>query len=416
MLDLEVYRYGGRAALDGLPLYGGRDPVTDLPFTYPPVAALLMAPLAVLPGVVASSLWTVLSVGALVAVVGIAVGEVGRRVRGPGPRDPASSGLGRSAARRRSVVARFFGRGAGASSRNRPEGAGSRDPGWACRPSSAAAVVGVAAACVVLEPVWLTLAFGQVNLLLMLLVVVDLLVPDRRWAGVLVGLAAGIKLTPLVFVVMLVLVGRRTAAGRAVGAFLVTVAVGFVVLPGTAWVFWSEAISDPGRVGGPAYAGNQSVYGALARLLDGEPPRVLWVAVAGVLAVGVLVVAARVWRSGDRVLGTGLAGLSMLVASPISWTHHWVWALLVGVALVARSWRWGLAWAAVFVAAPGWWFPHGAEREHDWGLAAHVVGNAYLLAALVVAAWAAWWVRPGSGGRGRDAVTGVDREHALDGA
>lgn len=379
LLDLEVYRYGGRAVLDGVPLYGGRDPVTDLPFTYPPFAALVLVPVALVPGTVAAALWTALSVGGLVAVVAVAVAGA------PG-QGPAPAGLGRSAG----------------------------TAPWPDAP--AAAVVGVAAACVVLEPVWQTLAFGQVNLVLLVLVVVDLLSPDRRWAGVLVGVAAGIKLTPLVFVVMLFLVGRRAAAGRAVGTFLLTLVVGFVVLPATAWTFWSDAISDPERVGGPAYAGNQSVYGALARLVDGEPSRVLWVLVAGPLAVGVLAVAAAVWRRGDRVLGTGLGGLAMLVASPISWSHHWVWAVLVGVALVARSWRWGLAWAVVFVAAPGWWFPHGDDREHGWGVVAHVLGNAYLLAALVVAGWAAWTVRPGSGGRGRHVVAGVDREHALDGA
>ena len=147
--------------LDGLPASTSRDPVTGLPFTYPPFAAVVMVPLALLPAWLAAALWTGASVGALAAVV--------------------------------VVVRRALGRPA---------------PGWLV-----ALVTGGALA---LEPVWQNLAFGQVNLFLMLAVLVDLLRPERRWSGVLVGIAAGVKLTPLVFVVLLVLVGRRAAAGRAV--------------------------------------------------------------------------------------------------------------------------------------------------------------------------------------------------------
>lgn len=409
LLDLEVYRYGGRAVLDGIPLYDGRDPVTDLPFTYPPVAALLMVPVALLPGWTAAATWTATSALALVGVVGLVVA---RATWGSGP-VPEGPPVAERLAARGSVVAHFGGSGRRVSD-DAPAGPSGPGPRGVVARASAWPVVGVAAASVALEPVWQTLAFGQVNLLLMLLVVVDLLFPDRRWAGVLVGIAAGIKLTPLVFVVLLVLVGRRVAAARAVGAFLVTIAVGFLVLPSTAWTFWAEAIRDPERVGGPAYSGNQSVFGALARLVDGEPSTAGWLLVAGPLAVAVLVVAALVWRSGDRVLGTGLGGMAMLLASPISWSHHWVWALVVGLALVERSRPWAAAWVAVFVAAPVWWFAHGEDREHGWGVLAHVVGNAYLLAALALAAWAAWTVWRWSGRGGGDAVAGVDRQHALD--
>src|SRR4029079_12279068 len=95
----------------------------------------------------------------------------------------------------------------------------------------------------------------------------------------LVGLAAGVKLTPLVFVVLLVLVGRRTAAGRAVVAFAATVAVGFAVLPGAA-SYWTDGLLDANRVGPPALAHNQSAYGVLTRLLGAQPTTVVWLAVA----------------------------------------------------------------------------------------------------------------------------------------
>ena len=106
----------------------------------------------------------------------------------------------------------------------------------------------------------------------MLAVLVDLVGPERRWSGVLVGIAAGVKLTPLLFVVLLVLVGRRTAAGRAVAAFAGTVAIGFAAMPGAAAAYWTHGLFDASRVGPPALAHNQSVYGALSRLLDGSRP------------------------------------------------------------------------------------------------------------------------------------------------
>ena len=332
--DLFVYLYGGRAVLDRLDIYESPDPVTGLHFTYPPFAAVLMVPPALLPTWLAGALWTGASVGALAAVV-----VVVRRA------------LGQSA------------------------------PGWL--------VALLTCGALALEPVWQNLTFGQTNLILMLAVVVDLIRPERRWSGVLVGIAAGVKLTPLVFVILLVLVGRRAAAGRAALAFAGTVAVGFAVMPGSAARYWADNLVDASRIGPPELAHNQSVYGALTRLLDGPPPTWAWLAVAGPLSVAVLFVGAAWWRRGDRVLGTCLGALAMLLASPISWSHHWVWAVPAALALWQRS-RWaGGAWTAVFVARPIVWPPWGQHREFSWSPLDHFVGNSYLLAALAVSVWAA---------------------------
>ena len=79
----------------------------------------------------------------------------------------------------------------------------------------------------------------------------------------------------------------------------------------------------------------------------------------------------------------------MLVASPVSWSHHWVWAVPVALAMWERT-RWAaVAWTAVFVARPILWPPWGHGREYGWDSLDHVVGNAYLLAALAVSGWAA---------------------------
>lgn len=332
--DLHVYRYGGDAVLHQWPVYDADDPVTGYPFTYPPFAAALFVPLAPVPGWLAAAIWTAASAAALVGCVMVAL-----------------HALGRSA------------------------------PGWL--------VLGAGAASLALEPVWQNFSFGQVNTIVMLAVLVDLLHPERRWSGVLTGVAAGIKLTPLVFVVLLVLVGRRTAAGRAVLAFAGTIAVGFAALPGSATTYWTDGLLDASRVGPPALAHNQSVYGALTRL-GGEPaPDWLWVLVAGPVALGVLLVAAAWWRRGDRLLGTCLGALSMLVASPVSWSHHWVWAVPVALLLWERSRVAAAAWTAVYVARPFVWPPWAEGREYDWRWWEHLPGNAYLIAALALAGGAA---------------------------
>jgi alpha-1,2-mannosyltransferase len=149
--DLSVYRYGGDAVLDLSSPYDARDPATGYPFTYPPAAAVLMAPLALVPGTATAALWTAASAACLAAAVVL---------------------LGRTS-------------------------------GWSSPWMLASVVVGAIA----LEPVWQNFAFGQINTLVMLAVLADMLRPERRTAGVLLGLAAAVKLTPLIFVVLLVMVG-----------------------------------------------------------------------------------------------------------------------------------------------------------------------------------------------------------------
>ncbi|MGD9959419.1 glycosyltransferase 87 family protein [Nocardioides sp.] len=332
--DLYVYLQAGRSVLDGLPVEHPVDPVTGLSFTYPPFAALVMVPLALVPGCLAAAFVTGASVAALAATV--------RVVR---------IALARPA------------------------------PGWL--------VALVTVGALALEPVWQNLTFGQVNLVLMLAVVLDLLRPDRRWCGVLIGIAAAVKLTPLVFVLLLLLVGRRTAAGRAVLVFAGSVAIGFALMPGWAASYWSHGLFDARRVGPPGLAHNQSIYGVLTRLLDGPPPTLLWLAVAAPLAAAILVLGAWWWRHGDRVLGTCLGAVAMLLASPVSWSHHWVWAAPIALLLWERA-RWAcVLWGVVFVARPIVWPPYGRGREAAWSPLEHVAGNAYVLAALALCIWAA---------------------------
>lgn len=335
VLDLTVYRFGGEAILsEPGRLYDVREPGSGLPFTYPPIAAVLMVPLALVPLGLAVAAWTVLCVLALGAVLRLAL-------------------LSR---------------------------------GWSATPTTVAVLTGGALAS---EPVWATLAFGQVNLFLLLAVLVDLLAVRGRARGVLIGIAAAIKLTPLLFIAYLVLRGEWRAAGTAIAAFLACHLVGFVVLPEASAAYFGGVAFDPNRVGGVPFASNQSVLGVLTRMGGAEPSTAVWFVVAGALAGVVLLLAVRVSHT-DALLGAGLAGLAMLVASPISWSHHWVWCVPLAVALWSRSRPLALVWLAVFASTCIFRVPTHDDRELAWAWWQQIVGNAYVWAALLVVVWLAW--------------------------
>ena len=273
------------------------------------------------------------------------------------------------------------------------------------------ALIGVIA----LEPFPKTMEYAQVNAILMALVAVDLfLVPERsRWRGALSGLAAAIKLTPAVAI--LVLLARRewraaaTMAGSAVGLTLLAA----LAAPAESWEFFTSAMWDPGRAGFADYSGNQNLKGAIARGLPEAAWNLTW-AVCSLLAV---VVAWFLCRRLDRLRGAGGAAggpgqddgliLSLqisvvmvlgLLISPISWSHHWVWCLPVLMSVAAATWRWrstalGIAGAAgvlVFILAMQWWFPEQNHVEQNWPAWAKAVGSSYTWWALGCGA-VLWW-------------------------
>ena len=273
------------------------------------------------------------------------------------------------------------------------------------------ALIGVIA----LEPFPKTMEYAQVNAILMALVAVDLfLVPQRsRWRGALSGLAAAIKLTPAVAI--LVLLARRewraaaTMAGSAVGLTLLAA----LAAPAESWEFFTSAMWDPGRAGFADYSGNQNLKGAIARGLPEAAWNLTW-AVCSLLAV---VAAWFLCRRLDRLRGAGRAAggtgqddglvLSLqisvvmvlgLLISPISWSHHWVWCLPVLMSVAAATWRWrstalGVAGAAgflVFVLAMQWWFPEQNHVEQNWPAWAKAVGSSYTWWALGCGA-VLWW-------------------------
>ncbi|HXS66191.1 MAG TPA: glycosyltransferase 87 family protein [Streptosporangiaceae bacterium] len=210
------------------------------------------------------------------------------------------------------------------------------------------------------EPVTKALFLGQIEPLLLLLVAWDLTRNDEwRWKGIGIGVAAGIKLIPLLFIPYLLAAGKIRQAAAATAAFAATVAIGFIVLPEPSISYWlSGYFVRPGRTGGVDALVNQSLLGMIARQSGGGvAAQPAWLPIAvGVGLIGIAG-AALLARSGRPVHGWVLIGLTSLLISPISWDHHWVWiipviALLAGELMTSQTWRrWLFLAGAVLVTA-----------------------------------------------------------------
>jgi hypothetical protein len=350
-VDLDVYRRGGEAVLGGRGLYGLRFPGA-LAFTYPPIGALLFTALVPLRMSVLEPLFTGASMVLLPVTFMLALRLA-----------PARERLTRGRAACVALIA--------------------------------------AAGALWLEPVWTALRYGQIDLLIAALVLYDLSRDGRRrWQGLATGLAAGLKLTPAIFVVYLLLTRRSRAAALALVTFAATVVIGFALIPRDASTFWGGAFADPSRVGRPENAANQSLRGAYVRLLHSLSVSPVWVLSA--IAVGALgmALAARAGRSGDDVRGFSLCALTALLISPVSWSHHWALAapalLLLGWSAVRVRSRVGLL-AFALAAAVGlshviWWVPvnHPPHSELHLDVLQLLYANAYVLIAVLVLLTAAW--------------------------
>jgi alpha-1,2-mannosyltransferase len=253
-----------------------------------------------------------------------------------------------------------------------------------------------------IEPTRETITFGQLNMLLIVLIVGDLLVAvPRKWrlAGAGIGLATAVKLFPGLFIVYLLVTRRWRAAivasTVAAGATLLAAAVA----PRASWQFWTGALWSTERVGRTDYTGNQSLQGLIARLTAPDPPpRAVWLVLAAIVAGFGLWRAARAARAGDEITGLALTGLVAALISPITWPHHVYWfvpavlALLVAasapvgrrrrVALIALS----IAVYAVAAFGVVSFVDFGTAPEPTRSLGEFLPRNGYVLAALVLVA------------------------------
>jgi alpha-1,2-mannosyltransferase len=380
--DLGVYLMGGDTWRHGLPVYD--QSVTSQwgqgYFTYPPATLLVFGPLSALPPGVVHAIMAgagVLSIGAVVWLV----------LRALGAR-PGAGLIG--------------------------------------------LVLGVTGAALWLQPVYDSLQQGQINPMLMLLVVADLAARDRhRWTnGIGIGIATAAKITPGIFIVYLLITRRFRAAATAAATWAAVTAAGFVAAPGDSAQFWlhgtffdSERVSMPLT---PASVYNQSLHGAALRLLGTSGGTVVWAVVALVVGVAGMWAAAVIARAYAYIAGGLVAAVTGLLISPLSWHEHWIWIVPVVVVLAYAVWPARdrspfLLPALPVLAGIGflmWPLPGNADRDlvpasilspahHLWeGEGNHnpvvaLAASAYVLvglALLALAAGTAWRVRRTSPG------------------
>jgi alpha-1,2-mannosyltransferase len=209
---------------------------------------------------------------------------------------------------------------------------------FAHRAALPAAVVGAGLICA-LGPWRETMAFAQINILLFALIAVDLLSgPHRRWpTGVLIGIAAGIKLTPLVFGLYFLVRGDWRGLRNMALGFGGTVGFGFLLLPAESLTYWVHMLRDTGRIGGAGYVDNLSVNGAILHFAGPDfPATVPWLVLSLLLTAAAAFVIRGALRRGDRFTGMAATALLMLLISPISWSHHWVWIAVVLAVLAGQ--------------------------------------------------------------------------------
>ena len=346
-IDVDVYRMGGRAWLDGRPLYadgamfhtqGG----LDLPFTYPPLAAIVFSPLALVSLPAASVTMTVITLLLLVVSCWIVLNRLGV---------------------------------------------------WPGRTWWLAAAI-VAVSVTTLEPIRANFSFGQVNVVLMTLVIADCVPRRTPWPrGLLLGVAIALKLTPAVFLLYFVLRRDGRAAMTAMASFVAATLLGFALAWRDSCEYWTATVGHTERIGNATLNTNQNAAGALARLgLSDGVHFVLWtLACLGALALTVWAVR-RVLRADEPTLALVLVALFGLVVSPVSWSHHWVWALPTVIVTTVLAYRRGsIALAAVAAAGVALilWPPIDLLPEHREAAAAwwrQLFGMSYVWWALALIA------------------------------
>jgi alpha-1,2-mannosyltransferase len=282
-----VYRLAGTSLLNGDGIYDTLTSGCRLKFTYTPFAALMFSPFSLL-GPAGFAAWTALSLVALWRAVSLLLS--------------------------RSIV---------------------RIPGVTLRQLVALVVL----LALPMEPLVKTLWYGQVNVVLMWLILESFFGPAKRYNPVFIALAAAVKLTPAVFALFFVTV--RTNRDRLVVLLtgLTTVALGFVIQPNQAMDYWTKLLFNSDRVGPTEYVYNQSLNGMLWRLFGDGGSRTLWLILVGAILVGGFVMARFLWNANEQVWAVGVIGLTTLLISPISWSHHYVLILIVLVALLQDATR-----------------------------------------------------------------------------
>ncbi len=312
-VDLRVYTDGGLIVRHVAPLYRARRAAplygwpgyVHLKFTYPPFAAMVFTVLSLTSFMTLMKISVAVNIAALLATIWMTLGGLG------------------------------YGRGL----------------------VRLGATVLLAAPLFWTEPVQRTLFLGQIEIVLMALIIWDQCQPDRRWwKGAGIGIAAGIKLVPLIFIPYLLLTRRFRQAAVATGTFALTFLLGFAVLPADSRKFWLGGLFAQGsRTGFVGWEGNQSLPALITRL-TGNVVRAqpAWLVTDVAVGVAGVVCAALLDRAGHRMVGLLTCALTGLLVSPISWDHHWVWIVpgtVVAAVYAVRARRAAARWALAALAA-----------------------------------------------------------------
>jgi alpha-1,2-mannosyltransferase len=349
-IDLSTYLLGGAHAPSN-DLFTVTLPKDHLGFTYPPFSALLFAPFAHLPLRVCEVAFSWLNLAAVFALIVVSLRAVCRALD------------------KRTMV------------------------WWA---------LALLLPVVLFDPVRQTFLLGQVNIILALMVVADMTLDLPIPRGILVGLAAAIKVTPVILIPYLFLTRQGRAGVRASASFCAAALLAAAVNTSTTWAYWTHYIRDPERAGMLSWIGNQGLLGALERMLGHTVSTpTTFVIVLTVAGVG-LAVAAAAYRRSSPVLGFLVVEATESLASPVSWSHHYIWVILLvaWLALAEDRPRYGEWYAAgtavLFWAAPTWWVPHGpgvAFAGRGW-LIPLADADGLLFVVLVVGAGIRVWRAP----------------------
>lgn len=346
-LDADVYRIGAQRVLDNQELYAGGFHIINgihLPFTYPPLAAILFIPLTIFSANGVSLAMGILNIAALVLTTWLVMKQVAQLPKG-------------GALRMALILSAFL---------------------------------------MLFGPIKSTFDYGQVNLLLAVLIVADFTFVPPKYRGILTGLATAFKLTPAVFGLWLLLRKDWLSVLRMGISTIGFTLLGFLILPRESMKYWLGTIQETDRIGGLGYSSNQSINGELWRLgLSTADGGTLWwlIFVVAALALSALV-SLRLFANNLPVLAIGSIALFGLLASPVSWDHHFVWVAIIlltilaylmspqAAQLSAHSIRtlWGLFISGIicFALSPRSIAPSGHNLEQDWSVGWHILGNAYL--------------------------------------
>ena len=296
-LDFNVYRLGAMTIFDNEGMHKdlyARDLLDygalKLPFTYPPFAALLFVPFAFLPFGVGVGIMYTISIGVAWWMATLIYDYATSR----GYRIPFQDKLGR------------YG------------------------------TIAVLTFIIILSGPWRRgLALVQVNPIILILVLADFLRPATRIPrGALIGIAGGIKLTPLAFGLILLMRKDWRGVASVAGGFVGTIALGFLAVPGEAAYYWGVAVRNTSRIGVTAFYDNVSLTGIFAHQGVPEPiATVLVVALSLFLLVATAALMRLFIRANMVFSQVALNAFLMLQISPISWSHHNTWYPVLLVAL-----------------------------------------------------------------------------------